>query len=433
MDDTYLIEIRLAMTRWRIKESNSAIGLRYDIGDLIERHPHVTLFGPLAVNPGITEEQLLAEIGRVASGYDPVPFMIGPWEKREGMHGSVIAFSVRPSDELKLLTRAIAEAIAPLVRSLNVWDAEPEWKWFHVTVANKLERRRADTIFSRITSEKPIRDGYVRYLRGLARKIRGWFLTGRDPVICPVLIDDAGLRVTIMRGEEILAEYDLPGRRWVTGPEIHDKSSWQKTLAEFRKRAGFELTGSAPSGSGGTFFIADLHLGHANIIRYCSRPFLYPDSGEMDRVIIGNWNRTITPDDRVYFAGDLRYGSDAAPAGEYARQLAGSTTFIRGNHDTDLPGSVDSAIIEDGDLRFFIVHDPADAPPDFSGWIIHGHHHNNNLGEYPFINFEHRRVNVSAEVVGYVPVSLREIAERIHEGVLNGVTAPVLLRYPYVR
>ena len=44
---------------------------------------------------------------------------------------------------------------------------------------------------------------------------------------------------------------------------------------------------------------AYLHLGHANIIRYCSRPFLFADPGEMDRVLIRNWNRTAGPGSRI--------------------------------------------------------------------------------------------------------------------------------------
>ena len=81
------------------------------------------------------------------------------------------------------------------------------------------------------------------------------------------------------------------------------------------------------------------------------------------------------------------------------------------------------------DLKFFLVHDPADAPPSFDGWVIHGHHHNNDLRNYPYMNFTDRRVNVSAEVIGYKPVSLHEIVQRIREREATGDTTPILFRY----
>jgi len=89
-------------------------------------------------------------------------------------------------------------------------------------------------------------------------------------------------------------------------------------------------------------------------------------------------------------------------------------------------------ILEHGGLRFCLVHDPADAPEQFEGWVIHGHHHNNNLLNYPFINFESRRINVSAEVLGYLPVSLNHICNLI-QGRLSGTDrTPILLNYTYI-
>jgi calcineurin-like phosphoesterase family protein len=63
--------------------------------------------------------------------------------------------------------------------------------------------------------------------------------------------------------------------------------------------------------------------------------------------------------------------------------------------------------------------------------VIHGHHHNNDLRHYPFIDFEHRRVNVSAEVIGYIPVSLKDICELIRGRVSRGDMTPIQLKYPF--
>src|SRR4030043_96765 len=143
MEETYLVEIRLGRTKWRIRETIITIARVFDIGSFIEKHPHVTLFGPMTLNQGITIPQLLQAIGTVASSFDPVPFTIDGWEKREGMSGSVIAFRVCPSEDLKKLTASIAGALSPLVQSTNAWDPVPDSKWFHVTVANRLDFHRA--------------------------------------------------------------------------------------------------------------------------------------------------------------------------------------------------------------------------------------------------------------------------------------------------
>jgi calcineurin-like phosphoesterase family protein len=44
------------------------------------------------------------------------------------------------------------------------------------------------------------------------------------------------------------------------------------------------------------------------------------------------------------------------------------------------------------------------------------------------MNFTDRRVNVSAEVIGYKPVSLHGIVQRIRERELSGDTSPILFR-----
>ena len=54
------------------------------------------------------------------------------------------------------------------------------------------------------------------------------------------------------------------------------------------------------------WFTADLHFGHANIIRYCDRP--WPDVDAMDRGLINRWNATVADDDEVWVLGDVAMG-----------------------------------------------------------------------------------------------------------------------------
>jgi calcineurin-like phosphoesterase family protein len=431
MDDIYLIEIRLARTKWRIGKTISLVGRLFSLESYIERHPHVTLFGPLTLNEGVRPQQLIDTIGMVTAGCDPVPFIIEGWEMREGMHGNVLAFTVKPSEPLKKLTSSIAECLSSLVHSHNMWDGHPENKWFHVTIANRMNKRTAETVFSELTGQHldvpP--QGILQELLGLLRRMMPW---RKGSAVRPVTLDEHGLRLTIMKGEAILAEYDFLENRWISGDFSHSSKSWQNTLALFRQKSGFERSDPLPSDPEDIFLISDLHLGHANIIRYCSRPFLVSDVGEMDHVLIKNWNYTISPMNCVYYLGDLRYGKDALPALQYRKKLKGHITFIAGNHDDTELEPVSSVTLEYEGFRFLLVHDPADAKEEFDGWVIHGHHHNNDLRQYPFINFKNRRINVSAEVVGYIPVSLTHICTLIQEHTKSGNLTPVLLNYSYI-
>jgi calcineurin-like phosphoesterase family protein len=441
MDSTYLVEIRLSLTKWRIRKITHEIAHNFGISDYLELHPHVTVFGPLSLNEGTGNRQLLDAIGHVAALYDPVPFLIDGWEKRDGMHGSVIAFPVQASEPLRELTCDIAHALSPITTSQNVYDREPDRKWFHVTIANRLGSDQALAVFSGITGQAEKTPGretvqvkkpslFQRFLSGTVQEpVRDTKEEKPVRIIPPVLLDETGIRITVMRDTAILAEYDLIEKQWVYGDHRHSTARWQKTLARFRTHAGFEIHDPVRSHPDDIFLIADLHLGHANIIRYCSRPFLFPDSREMDHVLIKNWNYTIGPKTRIYSLGDLRYGPEADPAMQYRKRLRGDIVFIRGNHDDPETGMVPFAETEYENIKFLLIHDPADTPRSYDGWVIHGHHHNNDLRNYPYMNFVCRRVNVSAEVIGYKPVSLHEIVQRIREHEASGDTTPVLLRY----
>lgn len=78
------------------------------------------------------------------------------------------------------------------------------------------------------------------------------------------------------------------------------------------------------------FFTANTHLGHANIIKHCRRPFA--DVEAMDAAIIERINARVGPDDWLYHLGDFSFrGGD--PAAYRARVRCRNMVLILGNHD----------------------------------------------------------------------------------------------------
>ena len=78
------------------------------------------------------------------------------------------------------------------------------------------------------------------------------------------------------------------------------------------------------------YFTADTHFNHANIIKFCNRPFKSVE--QMNETLITNWNSVISEDDIVFHLGDFCLGG----AAEWTRlldRLNGKIYLILGNHD----------------------------------------------------------------------------------------------------
>jgi len=80
--------------------------------------------------------------------------------------------------------------------------------------------------------------------------------------------------------------------------------------------------------SSNTWFTSDTHFGHANIVRYCNRPFA--NVREMDEALISNWNECVKPKDTIYHLGDFAFRGDPSPI---FRRLNGEKFLLLGNHD----------------------------------------------------------------------------------------------------
>lgn len=77
------------------------------------------------------------------------------------------------------------------------------------------------------------------------------------------------------------------------------------------------------------YFTSDLHFFHANIIRFCDRPFSSVE--EMNENMIKNWNETVAPDDIIYCLGDFSMAFRSVEV--YTPRLNGYKILIPGNHD----------------------------------------------------------------------------------------------------
>lgn len=150
------------------------------------------------------------------------------------------------------------------------------------------------------------------------------------------------------------------------------------------------------------FFTADTHFGHANILRYCGRPF--DDAEEMDRAMIERWNAAVSDGDAVFHLGDFALG----PAERIARLtelLNGHKVLVLGNHDRSAKRmrelGFDEAYKEAEHEGLRLVHRPPDGPDERETLCGHVHRLWVRRGA---------ATNVGVDVWGFVPRTLAEMA-----------------------
>ncbi len=361
------------------------------------RDPHVTLFGPFRMEGDI--RYLPDIIEQMLSGVTHFSCLREKLIRLKGVRGGAIALRLDPEESLRAFYRSLVRALNSRLWWITWIDRSPGQRLFHITLRFNIPFREVHRVWERVTSlpESP------RYVRPSGKE-PGFSLRTYLPT-CDAPLDL--FRIALMRRGFLWKEYDLPRKVWLSRDEALNSGEWVKTREEYRRCEGLELRMPGDRKGGSPFVIGDLHLGHRNIIDYCRRPF--SSSQEMDRVLIRNWNCTVRQGDGVYYLGDLRHGLHAPPASYYLDRLSGRISLICGNHDEGLTGGVRNLRISHQEIPFFLIHDPEEAPAGERGWVLHAHHHNNNIARYPFINTETRTINVSAELVNYAPVSLDEI------------------------
>lgn len=194
------------------------------------------------------------------------------------------------------------------------------------------------------------------------------------------------------------------------------------------------------------YYIGDLHFGHFNGMQYDfsngSRKF---DSiEEHDQLIIDNINKVVTPQDNLYFLGDVSWYNPAKTA-ELLEQIKCKNRYlIKGNHDSWIKdgkckklfqGIYDMKRINDNGRSVFLCHFPVMMYPGQHNGTVHIFAHIHNTKEHDdYVEFiqemdkrikerdGHRYKPVRAFNVGcmlgymdYTPRTLDEIMEKANE------------------
>jgi|WetSurMetagenome_2_1015567.scaffolds.fasta_scaffold00886_13 calcineurin-like phosphoesterase family protein len=403
--DVYMLMLRV--DDWKLERKTEVFrSLVPDIYAFPHFH-HITLYGPFTGIAGEPPVAVFNAVEAASIGIPGISFNLKGYLHLKSRRGQAITHRVVPSDDLASFHEHLWHSLTPVARSRSWIDRDPGIRQFHITHGYNLRPRDADLICDTVRSS--IADTRSRHVPGQTAHdtVGNIPVHAGKPIILPDYAPLTSLRVIVLKNGIIEREFDLPAQEWLNRPLVYNRNRTAVSLMQYRKLAGLELASQPQPSEKPPFILSDLHLGHNNIIRYCRRPF--SNAGEMDRVLIGNWNRSVGESDEVIYLGDLRYSPEAPPSSEYRRHLNGRITFVQGNHDTDIPDAVPSMTIRYNGNEFLFIHNPDDAPPGFNGWVVHGHYHNNDIERFPFINFGARRINVSCELTGYRPVSLETI------------------------
>jgi calcineurin-like phosphoesterase family protein len=179
------------------------------------------------------------------------------------------------------------------------------------------------------------------------------------------------------------------------------------------------------------FFTSDSHYSHANIIKYCNRPF--ESVVEMNGTLINAWNEMVGMNDTIYHLGDFFFNKSGNVL-DYIEALNGNIILVRGNHDhsktvkelkqhprvTVFEGFIDIKVDDDemdsGYQMLTLCHYPMLAwnQSHRGAWQLFGHLH--GTAEYYESHkerFSPNQLDVGVDRHNYRPISYMEVKEII--------------------
>lgn len=159
-----------------------------------------------------------------------------------------------------------------------------------------------------------------------------------------------------------------------------------------------------------TFFTADTHFSHKNIIKYSNRPF--STVIEMNQTLIENWNSRISQNDTVYHLGDFAFG-DVDSSQTIFDQLNGKIHLIKGNHDSQsvkIKGwqSVSHYVEVTVGKQFIVMSHYSMRvwnKSHYGAWMLYGHSHGSLPDDINALS-----IDVGVDCHNYFPLSLGEIS-----------------------
>ncbi len=185
-----------------------------------------------------------------------------------------------------------------------------------------------------------------------------------------------------------------------------------------------------------TWFTADLHLGHGNIIKYSNRPFMNPDeqlranleprgtwqlSKETieyhDTMLLEAINSRVKIGDTLWILGDFCM-RDVAKAKAYrARIRCKNVNLVWGNHDshsvaTEFSRVVDQGMVSVAGQKIWLNHYPMRSwDGSFHGsWHLYGHVHGRLQAEDAAKPYTLTR-DVGVDACDYKPISFAELQD----------------------
>lgn len=166
------------------------------------------------------------------------------------------------------------------------------------------------------------------------------------------------------------------------------------------------------------YVISDLHLGHANILKYSEGLRGGTTSEEHDQWIVDQWNSVVTKHDLVYVLGDVALNRDAL---HLVRKLKGTKHLCKGNHDVESLKAYQEYFgqiygIHNCRRIFWMSHAPIH-PMSLRGLFnLHGHVHQNSV-KLPDGTLDKRYINCCVEMSYGVPQSLDDLLEKYKDEV----------------
>lgn len=184
------------------------------------------------------------------------------------------------------------------------------------------------------------------------------------------------------------------------------------------------------------WFTSDLHFNHANIIKFCNRP--WKTTEEMDEALISNWNLVVKPNDLIFDLGDFAF-ADRDKWIKLLEQLNGKHYLILGNHDiTRWPGNKVLPLFERvehqltlkiDDRKVYLNHYPflcyGGTYRDNASKVyqLFGHVHSgpncSGLDYDRLINLFPYQYDVGVDNNNYTPISWEQVKDKINNQIIN--------------